>query len=648
MHTIELVWGNRSLNLNSSPFGCKAVSVSLLEPIATMTSPESGKSALVNLKPTDRVITITLSVSGTTGAIVANALTSLKLLVDGENQIAARDGENPVCLKLDRDGGNGNMLHRVRYGNVMDGAAHWSVAATNNTPKYAIDVTLRLICDEAGQAETTVSLKNMLLNGDFTISSGGLGTSWTETGTPTTTLSTTNWLINGQSQKVVADAAGEGIHSEDIAGATSAVAYAWVYVTSGSAVVAIRDTAGPTDLDNATIDATDSGGVSDMSAIDEDGKTWYRVPLSWSGSSSTIDLQIRAYASGAATFYVDGCYLRTGTTTVPDAWSSYWDIDNRNDRTTTNPEYVNYIDYWGVPGDSPAYLQLSTDAPGYTSSNPLIHYWSQMVDGEFTVANARHWAESDMGSYAVVTAGTGAWTDGTGTTDNHYKRFTEGATNNGGYVEFGSGFFALSSTTVNAFWSIPRRVLVLCRSNTTNVTITGSVVQGTGGTRTTVESNDATSVTAANDWEWIDLGAVNRVGALPDGEANVVTSLMPRIDITGLANTNTFDIDAVLFLPARDNGLLIFQTTVDGNQISGYTIRGDNESITALGNAADIADVLEVGIGGCWTVQPGHRTTRVIWAFSDNANTTTITGDMGVTSTITPRARLLLGEQQYL
>ena len=643
----KFVWGSRVLDMTAPPYSLiGGITVRLAEPDVTLVVPATGATIVSALRPTDRVIEFAVKINTTSAATAANALTDIKLLVDGDNQIAANEDESPVYLALERNAGNGTMLHRVRWGNVDDGTAHFSEFTQG---AYAANgVRIRLVVESAGLAETAITLRNRLVNGDFALAAAGLATSWTLIGAPTAANETTSFLINGRSQKITAASANLGLGSEDIANVSSAAGYMWVRITSGSVVVALRDITGGSDLDNAVLDATDSNSVSDMTAKDDAGNTWYRVPVSWSGSSTTVDLAARS-SGGAATFFVDAAYLATGTTTVPNAWSSYYAISNRADRTTTNPTYVNYIDYWGVPGDMPAFLKMNTDSSGYSSSNPLINYWSKATDALYSVANAQHWAESDQGSYAVATGGTGAWSDRTGTTDNHYKRFTEGVTNNGGYVEFGSGFFALTDTTVNAFWSIPRRVLALCRANTTNVTITGSVVMNFGGTRVTVESNDATGVGAANNWEWVDLGVMNRVGAFSaDSSSNVTVSMMSRIDIDGLANTETFDIDAVLFLYAQDDGLMTFTTRANGNQIENYRIAGQYESVLSIGNASDIADATEVVIGNCWTVAPGNRVTRTVWAFSDDEDTTVITANMGIETTLTPRSRLLLGHQKYL
>lgn len=645
--TCKLVWGNRSLDLtNGNPYAWTSFSVSIPNSEAIFNNPEYGEHQLSRLRPTDRQANITLKVSGSKDSVVADAITSLKLLVSGPNQIAALENEAPVYLQLDRSSGNGVVNHRVRFGEVSDGNTHFDALAVNNVVAAHVRVVLYL--ENAGGAGTTITLKNQLLNSDFTISSAGLATSWTATGTPTTTIDTTYWLINGQSQKIVATAS-QGIHSENLAGATSAVAYAWLYVVSGEVVVSIRNTAGPSDLVSKTISTTNGDTISDAAVIDETGATWYRVSLSGTWSSATIDLHVCASASGASTFYVDGCYLQTGTTTVPDAWSSYYKIRNRADRSTSNPEYVNYVDVWGVPGDMPAFNKIELDNPAVTgNSKAALFRLAAATDALFSIKNAQSWAESDQGFYYVNSGGTGVWSDGTGTTDNHYKRFTEGVTNNGGYLQFGSGLFTTTGTTVEAFFSIPRRMLALCRSSASGVIVAGSVVHTVTAGSVTVESNDSQGINAVNTWELVDLGTINRVGALPPGDITRYTSVTPRITVTGLSNTQTFDIDAILFLYAHEDGLLIWQTTETDANIGEVYIDGANEVVYTRGAVGAPYDILEVPLGNCWTVAAGNRVTRLILASSDIDNATGYASETDVTMTVTPRCSLLLGSQRYL
>lgn len=642
----KLVWGDYEVDLLGAPYAPESDGViTLPEPDVVAVMPDFGPTVIARLRPSDVQFSMPLKIAHSTAAGILNALATLKVLVDGHNQVAARPDEERVYLALDRDGGGGTMLFPVQYGLVDDGSSHFRFRTATNVVTPHVNLRLRL--ENAGQAETTITLKNMLLNGDFSLSSGGLGTSWTASGAPTTTIDTTNYLINGQAQKITAGAANLGIHSEDFAGVTSVAAYAWVYVTAGSAVVAIRDTSGPSDLANKTIDATDSGGVSDASVVDRDGKTWYRVPVTWSGSSSTIDMQIRSYASGAATASIDGCYLQTGTTTVPAAWSSYHDIDNRGDRSTSNPSYVNYLDIWGVPGDMPAFLKFKSDSGegvGFSAAEAGRTYLSKQADNAYLVANMRHWVESDEGTYDAITGGTGVWSDGAGTTDNHYKRFTEGATANGGYVDFHAS--STSGQSVNAFWAVPRRVFALCRCSASTVEISAGLAQLYGATRDTFNYNEARTVTATSTWELIDLGILNGVNALPPGDGNTTMTLVPTINVTGLANGNTFDLDAMLFLYGVDDGLMLWDTVPNATQIDAIVSDGQYQAAWVIGNASDIGNIRAVPLGACWYVEPGARVTRLVWAVSRTDNEFAYANNMAVTLTVTPRARLLLGSSR--
>lgn len=632
--TLQLVWGTRVLDLTAgTPYKWTSINTSIPAPDALFTNPEYGEHQLLRLLPTDRRMDITLSITASTNTAVVNAITDLKLLVSGPYQIAANEDESPVYLKIDRTSNSRPMLHRVRFGSVSDGGqdAHFTPVATVNV--LAAFVTVTLFLENAGIAATTIALKNALINGDFALAAAGLATSWTLIGAPTAANETTSFLINGRSQKITAASANLGLGSEDIAGVSSAAGYMWVRITSGSVVVALRDITGGTDLDNAVLDSTDSGGVSDKTAIDDAGNTWYRVPVSWSGSSTTVDLAARS-SGGAATFFVDGAYLATGTTTVPNAWSSYYAISNRADRTTTNPTRVAHVDIWGVPGDMPAYLKTTFISESSATGNAKRLYYAKQTDARYPVCDAPYWQESDDMDYD--TSGTGAWSDGTGTTNNHYKRFTEGAGGEGGIFRFWE--FDDPDNEFPAFWSVPRRVFALCRtSNAAGLTITSS------------DTGETVQLNADNTWEMVDIGTVNRVGELNPAAIYMASpDLVTEFTIAGLANTETFDIDALIALPAQQDGLLIMETGYDVFLLGvaqDYITDGSDE--TAYINYA-LTGAYTPTVGNCWTIPPGHRTTRLIHFMAENDDEFSYAQEQSVTLTVTPRASLLLGHQTYL
>lgn len=385
--TIELRWGNRTLDLTATPYKNVELVTATDQPEVIEHRPDFGPPEVVRLLPTDRLVFLRVDVLGeSTAALSHNAITDLRLLVDGAYQRAADSNENPVYLALDRNGGNGIMLHKVKYGNMTgDGAAIFRPETNTPVARGAIQLQLTLVLEEAGQAATAITLKNYLTGGDFRIFDGSnIGAGWaTLGGSPTFAAATGSYLIGDRSQKITASGGSEGVKSNQIASSTSAAGYCWIRVQSGTVRVQIYDVTGTAELTAATVT---SASTSYQTVLDEQGETWHKVTVSGSWSSTTIEM--RVYSQGAAaTFWMDAAYLHSGTTTVPDAWASYYTISNRGDRTAANPDRINNLDTWGIPGDMPAYFMVSSAAGGLplATNDPARFVVSKLKDGRFLV-----------------------------------------------------------------------------------------------------------------------------------------------------------------------------------------------------------------------------------------------------------------------
>jgi hypothetical protein len=195
--------------------------------------------------------------------------------------------------------------------------------------------------------------------------SDGLADYWDEVGTPVTTINTTNYMVGTQSQQVVTDSNDEGV-SHYVGPPLNSeldldfVAYAWVYLVSGSDVtLEVSGDFGSvtTTYSSATTTATGKGGA-----------TWRRLEVTSTLTGGNEDnLLISTYADSGTTFCVDKTIITSGST-IPETWMSGRYFRNYYDDTDTG---VNYVDFVDVPGDLPAITKYKVQ-----SSSALMYYMS--------------------------------------------------------------------------------------------------------------------------------------------------------------------------------------------------------------------------------------------------------------------------------
>lgn len=248
-----------------------------------------------------------------------------------------------------------------------------------------------LTCKPYWESQTLFSLENYLRNPHFVEDGNddGLADNWTEIGAPATTIDGTNYLLGGQSQKVVTDTAGDdGIKSANAnAAETSGVAYAWIYVVSGDEVaVELYDDSISTVKDTALYSET---GWAEK--VDKNGKTWKRLVVSSealaSGNAHCLRILRRTGdASEATTFYVDQCYLELGRSDTPLGWISYRDIENHNDAV---PGDIPYVDFADIPGDVDAIIKLKVKNTSGASQD-ILHIF---MDDEINRFQSHYEAE---------------------------------------------------------------------------------------------------------------------------------------------------------------------------------------------------------------------------------------------------------------
>lgn len=564
----------------------------------------------------------------------------LRRWIDGDDQQALRyhtTGDvRKIYLKVRNEGARNYTYHDVLWGNVNSAAAYYSNAA--QVTQFAPSVVIQVYLEATGYG-SIITLRNDLKNPSFDVATGGIGLNWGIDGSPTPTVGGGNYLIGGTSQRIVATAGNEGIHSDTVAnpGAyDNALAYAWVYVASGTVSVQLYNVTGAAIEQSKTLDATDSGGNSDRSAKDEAGNTWYRVVVN--GTFDPADeMRLRVWSSGgAATFYVDACYLEYNCTLEPEGWVSHKTIYNRADVTTSDPDRINYLDIWGIPGDALADVCYKVVAGASVVCSALI--LARGITPAIplaTIAVQNHWLESSDGTPAVVATGSWAQTSNAAYSGGSYRRFTASAGGGSGTVTW-----TISGDSARRFLKSVRAVWVQWGASSTTPTITFSCTVGAADYARAYTANPATTGSALH---LTSLGILNGRGALPETVPDTSQpTLTFTLTIAAVPNAGTVDIDGVwLFYGDEDDYTVATMLSEIGNNDPVW-IDGVNGGI--INNDSGVFEPAVLG-SKKWQVNPGQTQNRTLFLFPTNSSTftTTITHDFTITTEVRPRTRHLLG-----
>lgn len=645
-HTIAITDGTTTVTLSAGNWTLRNGNISIIPPEVRvlMHTPDFGFSRPVRGDNPVREARLVMDYDDSTGwDSLINNLVPLKRLIDGESQRALRywiHGDVPaVYLDVTPIGATNKTRHRILYGQVDDSMAYYAEEATNKYKAARISIILYLAPLAEMTAFTMINHLGTSTSPHFItdLNSDGRATGWDLDGTPSSvTLDTTNWLVGGQSQRIVCDAGGEGIRSQVVAtgSSTTAVAYAWFRVTTGTITFRLRNTTAASNVDTASVTSAGSAD-SDKSTTDSAGATWYRVVLSGSFTAgNSIRLEFLSTAA-SDDWNVDACYLEVGTTTAPPGWMSSYRIENRNDIQDTNATtraYFNSLDTWGIPGDEDALALWKLTA----QSVGLGFYAGRMVDGTYLAVQQDHWIESDEQDAASAT-GNGVWSTqaDANTTNGSYRRFTEGTSNLGGYTEFnytGSDLRKLAAT--------PRRVIALVNSNQAACTFKFDVYADS--TNFTPENVATTVKVAATTWHLLDLGILNLTGIVP---ADVPDTTEPtfalRVTIAGLSSTNTAAIDAIFLPPVIDDYMIYNIQVGSGFGANQLWVNGNNETVIPEDRGFDRHDWK----GSLWNLSAGPIMSRTV--FMTFANSTQYTYDLtagfDIKLTVTPRTRHLMG-----
>jgi hypothetical protein len=340
---------------------------------------------------------------------------------------------------------------------------------------------------------------------------------------------------------------------------------------------------------------------------------------------------VEGSASAGATWYVDGAYLNVGTQTVPDGWISSRVTENNNSKESEAD--INYCDVWGIPGDVDAVALWKLTA----QSQGLGFYMGRMIDGNYLASRQIHWLDSADGT--GTTSGNGAWsTDSdSGWAGNSAALFTEGATNNGGYLEF-----TLSGVAARRFAATPRHIIALTQAETTGMTYLLGVYADSGNTDF-ASHNTTVSAAVGGTPTLLDLGTVNLAGVLsadvPDTDE---PDIVIRITIDGMAQNETLYIDALFMPPAVIEDYMVYHITLgSGFGADELWINGHEESVIPEDRGFDRYD----HEGTMWSLANGQTMNRIVYMTFNNS--TQFTYDLGAGFNwkldVTPRGRHLIG-----
>jgi len=606
--SIELLYNSASQAEYKILYGAQ---IQVDQPDVLMHQPDFGEPVPVRGINQDRTAFFNLHLPPNTDwDTVLNSVSVVKRAVDGADSQALRywtDGDvNRVVLRIQLNGATNYTDIPVKFGVVDDSGSYYSPVAILN--EMASNVGVILTVAPLGEGASFTLQNDMASTPHFIedSNSDGLADNWTESGTPTTTIDTTNYLIGGKSQKVVGAGAGDGVFHPPISITTTCGASIWVYLVSGTLTIKLRNTTGGLDIESSTVttaNIADDANV-DKTAVDKAGATWYRFDLSGS-LVGTQSVRFEAALTGAGEFFLDGAYIQSGATVSPDGWCSTASLKNRYDPDVAITN-INYLDFWGIPGDADATFIL--ESSGMTNEAKRII--GARRTGLNESASATHWRSAEN------------FTETTG-----WNRVPDAALA-GGYYISSNAPNATSTPTSFTIFNTPCRLYCSFYATVSTTTCTASyTLMGQTVTLSTV----TTPTTSA--YNLIDLGLINTSGIF---EPDNTTGRTIQVDITvgGVSGT------------ARLNGIYLIPTSGGFAYISGA--EGDTKYYSRDNKAYETTADESLGVVGSMPVlQNGSKGDRLIVLLAGGTSDQlyTPTRSSTVTSTITPRSRHLLGVQ---
>lgn len=619
------------------------------EPDARWHQPDSAPPQLIRLVNKPVTIFLTTIVYGDDWDDIMNTLAPIKRWVDGDDQQAARyhtHGDvNEIFARIQLDGMTNYTDWSVMVGFVDDSSSYYTPPADLN--KIALDVVVSLTCEPLGKG-APITLRNDCPSSPHFLEdsdSNGLADGYTSFGSPSTGLGHGKGLTGGQSQGITTGSTGAvGFNMTNYVTAATTdpyVAYVWLSVNN-----ALNDTisitvqgAASTTLASKTFVPSNPTGYDKM-ITGPDGNTWYRYSFSDDGSPARAAANLRlriaresAFATRATTWYTDNLFIMVGTETVPDAWCSTSAIKNRYDPAATSAAtegQINYVDVWGVPGDSKAVAQ-TTVTLGSVSRTTIMA--SRHTDGDILAADIDHWIDSNE---LTTASSSGTWStqSDANRSNGSYKRFTEGGSpgvNSRVYI-------LLTGSDARSFLKYPRRFFIIAKSSSTTSDFVGRLTSS-GVSINGVDPTDlGTGVANTGTWELLDLGLVDGSGLLansPPSDSDQEISISTYVQLAPSSSTN--DIDA-LFFPVVGDEFAVW-TGVTGTKASGGDIVFDGTTKSVISEGSGINENTP---GSLWYVSQS-KMNRYIFSVVGSSGAHTLTDTMTVSFVIYPRTRHLLG-----
>ena len=602
-------------------------SVQMSAPDVLMHTPDFGESLPVRGIDSDRMAAFNMHLlPDTNWDNIYNSIAAIKRKVDGAHSQALRywtDGDvSRVVLRVQLDGATNYTDIPVKFGLVDDSGSFYTPVDILNQLARNVGIILTVAPYGEGVA---IPLRNDLPSSPHFIedsNSDGIADGVTNTGGGFgwSTLATGNGgMMGGRYQSCTAFSGASTLSAEfdavTIAISTSIVAYFICLVDTGfdPARLILQDGAG-TIIQSKTLHPADSGGVSSASYTDGDGNTWYKIELSGTNSgAANCSLRWERNASDdtglGCLLLIDAVYLETGQTAVPNAWCSTSDIENRYDPTSANEERINYLDFWGIPGDSDALVQYTVTHT--TTSADAIIISNTADKGDSLIQQIQYWIEdSELSTGASID-----WTNqtGTGTSADSYQQLI---------LPSVLDRTAATMTNGDELRKTPLRVFAGVYMTTTNPGLRMQV----GATWT-----DYKTVSTANTWELIDYGII--IPSHADVEYPTSSSLGVTLDSDN-ASPGTIRVDFIIVIPA-DN----FMTIAPDPSGTIWYVDGKNNNVNN-------SDRVAWGyLGDIGKLKSGNRSNRLTF-FMHTGELFDLTNTMAISGiNVTPRTRHLLGTQ---
>jgi hypothetical protein len=610
---IELIYAGGSQEDYKLQYGTR---VSVPEPAVLVHQPDDGESQPIRAVDRDREVYLTMNVPGDDWDAVIDAVTRLKRLVDGAHSQALRywtiGDVDRVVLRVQKDGSSRYTDLPVKWGFVDDsGAYHTSIQT-----EIGWQIVVMLVVAPYGEG-APIALRNDLASSPHFIedsNSDGLADGWTIIG-GSGALNTTYYLVGGQSQELTVTSSGaQYINSDTVTASTSSdgVGYIWICEPTGTAdPVTIRLLNGS----NGTIsfETFDPAAPADYdkTAIGAGGEAWYRYSVTGNnGGTSGLRIQVirgSGDASAAGTYYLDAAYLEVDQTVVPDAWCSTSSIENRYDPTSTDEARINYIDIWGVPGDSLARISQTIDA-GTAYDFMIVSVAPDVFGNPNQFSGSLHREGEDC----IVLS-----TDSGDITWFSAKSTPSDASSSAG--EYGR-FTVQSGATANGY--IP----LSAKNNFTGYRVFARARISNTALKVYMKNNDYVTFSSAGNWEVVDFGYMAPTDASFDS-----ANLDGEIYIEPTATGYYIDIDDFVLFPAGDEQFILIN---HGTVLDLYL---DDRKLAVTSNE----NIYYNFIGSLFYANFATCNRFVYMSYNETVYSLNTTYD--VTFTITPRSRHLLG-----